>query len=152
MSNSRSFIQRTCVVLALIVLLVYLFYIGKGHTLLLDTNAVTINNEELRAYASTAVSVNGKAIRNPMGRAQRVSVTVMGPKHTIVISDTANADNIVERTLIIPTFVDRIVVSIPAIIGDAPVEHWLVPFVPPSLADAPIERMQPYIPPGGAKP
>jgi hypothetical protein len=150
--NSRSFIQRTCVILALVVLLVYLFYIGKGHTLLLDTNAVTIDDKELRAYASTAVSVNGKALRSPMGRAQRSSVTVMGPKHKIVIVDEANAGNRVEKTLTIPTFVDRIVVSIPAIIGDAPAEHWLLPFVRPSLADAPIERMQPYIPPGGVKP
>ena len=143
--TSRSLIQRTCVVLGLIVLGVYLFYIGKGHTLFLDTNAVTIDGKELRSYESAAISVNGEKLRSPMRRAERVRVTVMGPTHTIVIVDDADADNAakkVEKTFRLPTFMDRAVVSVPAILGDAPQEYWITPFIPPRLEDAPIERMQ----------
>ena len=86
----RSLIQRTCVVLGLIVLAGCLFYIGKGHTLLLDTNGVTIDGKEFRSYPSAAVSIDGKKLKSSMGRAERAMVTVSGPRHTIVIADDAD--------------------------------------------------------------
>ena len=137
----RSLIQRTCVVLGMIALSAVLFYIGKGHTLLLDTNAITIDGKELRSYASAAVSVDGKELNSSMGRAERVMVTVGGPKHKIVIADDADADKKVERDFTIPTFMDMVVVSIPAILGDAPTEHWVTPFAPPPPEDRPAEKM-----------
>ena len=142
--TSRSLVQRTCVVLGLISLSAYLFYIGKGHTLLLDTNAVTIGDKELRSYPSATVSVNGKKLSSSMGHAERASVTVSGPKHTIVIVDDADTDNKVEKNFTIPTFMDRVVVSIPAILGEAPAEHWVTQFTPLPAVDTPVEKMQYY--------
>ncbi|MCL2011014.1 MAG: hypothetical protein FWG71_10795 [Synergistaceae bacterium] len=140
----RGLIQRTCVVLGLIALSAYLFYIGKGHTLFLDTNAITIDDKELRSHASVTVSVNGKNLKSSMGRAERVRVTVSGPKHTIVIVDDADAGTKAEKTFTIPTFMDRVVVSIPAILGGAPAKHWISPFIPPPVEHAPVEKMQHY--------
>jgi hypothetical protein len=150
---SRSFIQRTCVVLGLIALSVFLFYIGKGHTLYLDTNMITIDGKELRSHASAAISVNGKQQRLPIrsDRQVKFNFAVGGPKHTIVIVDNTNADNRVEKTFTIPTFMNRVVVSIPAILGNAPAEYWITEYTPPSLEDAPIEKMQ-YYQPEGEKP
>jgi len=139
---SRSFVQRTCVLLGIIALCVYLFYIGKGHTLLLDTNTLTIDDKELRSYSSAIISVNGKKLRSPMSRAERVRVTVSGQKHKIVIIEAANTENITEKHFTIPTFMDMVIVSIPAILGDAPSEYWVTQFSPPPLENAPIERMQ----------
>lgn len=139
--TSRSLIQRICALLGLIVLSAFLFYIGKGHTLLLDTNAVTINGKELRSAASATVTVDGKE-EDPMGRAERVMVAVSGPRHTIVIVDDADPAKRVERTFTIPTFLDTVIVSIPAILHDAPPEHWVTLFTPPPLEEAPIEKMQ----------
>ena len=139
--TSRSLIQRTCVILGLIALAIYLFYVGKGHTLLLDTNAITIGGKELRSYASAAVSVDGKELNSSMGRAERVMVTVSGPGHRIVITDDADPAKKVERTFTIPTFMDMVVVSLPAIIGDAPAEYWVTKFTPPPVEDAPAEKM-----------
>jgi len=144
--NSRSLIQRTCVVFTLIAISIYLIYIGKGHTLFLDTNMVTIDGKELRSYASVTVSVNGNKLKSSMGRAERVRVNVSGPKHTIEIVDDADTDRKVRKSFIISTFMDRVVVSIPAILGDAPAEYWITRFIPPSLVDAPVERMQFYQP------
>jgi hypothetical protein len=142
--TSRSLIQRTCVVLALTALAACLFYIGKGHTLILDTNAITIDGREFRSHASAAVSVDGKELNSSLGRAERVMVTVSGPRHTIVITDDANAANRVEKTLTIPTFMNRVLVSIPAILGGAPAEHWVTLFTPRPAERAPAERMQRY--------
>ena len=142
--TSRSLIQRLCVVLGLIVLAGCLFYIGKGHTLLLDTNGVTIDGKEFRSYPSAAVSVDGKGLNSSMGRAERAMVTVSGPRHTIVITDDADAGKKVEKTFTIPTFMDRVLVSIPAILGSAPAEYWITPFTPEPVEHAPVEKMQHY--------
>jgi hypothetical protein len=146
--TSRSLIQRTCVVLGLIVLAVCLFHIGKGHTLLLDTNMITIDGKEFRSCASATVSVDGKELNSSMGRAERVMVTVSGPRHTIVIVDDADADKKVEKTFTISTFMDRVIVSVPAILGNAPAEHWVTLFTPQPMEHAPVEKMQYYQEPG----
>lgn len=139
--TKRSLIQRSCAVLALIALSAFLFYIGKGHTLLLDTNAVTINGLEMRSFPSVTVTVNGKE-EDPMGRAERVMVLVSGPSHTIVIVDDANPGKRIERSFTLPTFMDTAVVSIPAILNNAPPEYWVTAFTPPPLEEAPVEKMQ----------
>lgn len=139
--TSRSLFQRTCVVVGLIALSAYLFYIGKGHTLLIDTNAITIDGAELRSFASATVSVDGKELDSPLGRAERDMVTVNGPKHRIVIVNDADPAEKIEKTFTIPTFMDMAIVSIPAMIGDAPLEHWVTLFTPAPVEDAPAEQM-----------
>lgn len=139
--TSRSLLQRICVMLGLIALSAYLFYIGKGHTLLLDTNAITIDGRELRSYDSAAVSVNGVELDSSMGRAERSLLIVRGPKHKIVIVNDFDTSERTERAFTIPTFMDMAVVSIPAILGDAPAEHWIAPFVPAPVEDTPAEQM-----------
>jgi hypothetical protein len=138
---SRSAIQRSCVILGLIGLSAFLFYIGKGHTLLLDTNAVTIDGKELRSAETVEVSIDGKEPES-MGRAERVMVTVAGPRHRISIEVISGGEKKVEQTFRVSTWMDTAMVSIPAILGGASPEHWVTPFVPPPSEEAPAEKMQ----------
>lgn len=57
---TASLIQRSAVIVGLLLLSVFLFYIGKGHTLLIDTNAVTIGDKEYRSAETVSVSINGQ--------------------------------------------------------------------------------------------
>lgn len=139
--TKRSLIQRSAVLLGLIGLSAFLFYIGKGHTLLLDTNAVTVNGQEISSEDSIEVRVDGQDPQ-PMGRAERVMVSVGGPTHTIEIEVLDSEGRKVKEKIRIPTFMDTAVVSIPAILGNLPKEHWVTPFVPPPLEEAPVEQMQ----------
>ena len=139
--TSRSLFQRSGVLLGFIVLSVYLFYIGKGHTLLIDTNAVTINGTELRSPETIEVSIDGKPAES-MGRAERILVLVGGPKHSISIEVLSGDDKMVEKQFTIPTFMDSAVVSVPAILGDAPPESWVTTFTAPPVEEAPAEQMQ----------
>lgn len=139
--TSRSLVQRTCVIVGLIAVAACLFYIGKGHTLLLDTNAVTIDGAELRSFASATVSIDGRELDFPLGRAERDMITVSGPKHKIVIVNDSDPAEKIEKNFTIPTFMDMAIVSIPAIIGNAPQEHWVTKFTPAPLEDAPAEQM-----------
>ena len=138
--TSRSLIQRSGLVFALIALSVYLFYIGKGHTLLIDTNALTLDGKELRSAEMIEVSIDGKAAES-MGRAERIQVLVGGPQHTITIEVVSGDDKKVEKKFTIPTFMETALVSVPAILGDAPPEHWVTTFTAPELEDAPAEQM-----------
>lgn len=139
--TSRGFIQRSAVLLGLLALSVFLFYIGKGHTLLIDTNALTIDGKELRSAETIDVSIDGKAPES-MGRAERIMVLVGGPKHTITIEVVSGGDKKVEKQFTIPTFMDSAVVSVPAILGDAPPEYWVTQFIAAAAEDAPAEQMQ----------
>ena len=136
----RSLIQRSGLVFALIALSVYLFYIGKGHTLLIDTNALSIDGKELRSAEMIEVSIDDKPAES-MGRAERVQVLVGGPQHTITIEVVSGDDKKVEKKFTIPTFMETALVSVPAILGDAPPEHWVTTFTAPELEDAPAEQM-----------
>jgi len=139
--TSRSLVQRSCVLIGLVLLSVYLFYIGKGHSLLIDTNALTIDGKELRAPEMIEVSIDGQASES-MGRAERIQVLVGGPKHTITIEVVSGEERKVEKQFTIPTFMESAVVSVPAILGDAPPEHWVTSFTAPPVEDAPAEQMQ----------
>ena len=139
--TSRSLFQRGGVLIGLIALSVYLFYIGKGHSLLIDTNAVTIDGKELRAPEEIEVSVDGQPAES-MGRAERIQVLVGGPKHTITIEVISGQERKVERQFTIPTFMESAIVSVPAILGDASAEHWVANFTPPPMEETPAEQMQ----------
>ena len=39
------------------------------------------------------------------------------------------------------SYADYIGRAVPAILGDAPAEHWVTRFVPPPIEDAPVEQM-----------
>lgn len=136
----RSLIQRCGVLVGLVLLSMFLFYIGKGHTLLIDTNAITIDGKEFRSAETIEVSIDGKASES-MGRAERVQVLVGGPSHTVTIEVISGDERKVEKKLTIPTFMETAVVSVPAILGDAPPEHWMGPFTPPEIEDTPAEQM-----------
>jgi hypothetical protein len=137
----RSLVQRSAVILALVGLSAFLFYIGKGHTLILDTNAVTIDGKEFKSADAISVSIDGKE-PEPMGRAERIMATVGGPKHRILIQVDSGDGRRVEKEFRISTWMDTALVSIPAILGDAPAEYWITRFVPPPMEEAPAEQMQ----------
>ena len=138
--TSRSLIQRGGVLIGLLLLSVFLFYIGKGHTLLIDTHALKVGDKEYKSPEMVEVSINGKPAES-MGRAERVLVLVGGPSHTITIEVVSGAEKKVEKKFTVPTFVDTVVVSVPAILGDAPAEHWVSTFTAPPAKDAPAEQM-----------
>ena len=139
--TSRSLFQRGGVLIGLIALSVYLFYIGKGHALLIDTNAVTIDGKVLRAPEEIEVSIDGQPAES-MGRAERIQVLVGGPKHTITIEVISGQEKKVERQFTLPTFMESAIVSVPAILGEAPAEHWVATFTPPPMEETPAEQMQ----------
>jgi hypothetical protein len=136
--SARSLFQRSCVLVGLVALSAFLFYIGKGHTLLIDTNAVTLDGKEYASADSVNVSIDGHEPES-MGRAERSLVQVGGPRHTITIE--AGEQKVTQR-FSVPTGLDTALVSVPAILGGAPRQAWVTRFVAPAQEEAPVEQMQ----------
>ena len=99
--SARSLIQRSAVLVGLLLLSVFLFYIGKGHTLLIDTNAVTIGDKEYRSAETVSISINGLPAET-MGRAERVMLAVGGPSHSITIEVISGPEKVVTQKFAIP--------------------------------------------------
>ncbi len=146
-ASTRSLVQRSGLLLALVLLSCYLFYIGKGHTLIIDTNALTIDGKEYSSPESIEVSIDGKAAEE-MGRAERIMVLVGGPQHTITIAigegnEGGEADRRqVEKRFVLPTFMEAALVSVPAILGESPPQHWVSTFVAAENEESAAEQMQ----------
>lgn len=137
----RSLIQRSAVLLGLVLLSCCLFYTGKGHTLYLDTNAVTIDGKEYKSPETIEVRVDGREPES-MGRAERTMVSVGGPRHTLAIEVVSGGDQKLVQRITLPTFVHELQVSIPAILGGAPPSAWVTRFQAAAAADTPAEKMQ----------
>jgi hypothetical protein len=138
--SRRSLVQRSCVLAFFLALSAFLFYVGKGHTILLDTRTLTIDGKEYRSAETVDVSVDGGKAET-MGRMERVMVTVSGPSHRIVIEDLGSG-TVVTKRFSLPTFAGMMLVSVPAILRDAPSAFWVTKFTAPAREAAPAEQMQ----------
>ncbi len=136
---SRSVIARGSAVAIAVALAVFLFVIGKGHTIYLDTNLVGDEETGLRAPEYSAVTVNALEPEE-MGRAERVTVTVTGGKHTVKVEPLDGSAEPVTRVIRIPLSMRDVVVSIPAIMANAPDKDVVYPFVMESYEDQEAEQ------------
>lgn len=125
--TKRSLIQRSLAILALILVSVYLYMAGKSHTLILDTRMATVNGVEYKAPDSMDVKVNGAAPET-MGRAERIMVTVQGARHSISMEPLSGTPEPVTRTIRVPVSMDMVIVSLPAMLKNAPESAWIRPF------------------------
>ena len=124
----RSVIARSVALAAVLGLSAMMFVIGKGHAVYIDTNAITLDGVE-RAAPDTSIVTIDSLKEEDMGRAERSMVTVAGPRHKVRIESMAGDGKVHERTFTIPTSMDSVVLSIPAIIAGAPDRVVLTKFV-----------------------
>ena len=124
----RSVIARSIALAAVLGISAWMFVIGKGHAVYLDTNAITLDGVE-RAAPDTSIVTIDSLKEEEMGRAERTMVNVAGPKHKVRIESMAGDGKVYERTFTIPTSMDSVVLSIPAIIAGAPDQVVLTKFV-----------------------
>jgi hypothetical protein len=130
---------RAAVLVFMLGLSAGLFYIGKGHTLIVDTNSVVIGGKEYSSADMVSVSVDGREAEE-LGRAERIMLQLVGPSHRVVIEVLSGEDKKVEREFAIPTFLETALLSVPAILADTPPENWVTVFTPPPAQESAVER------------
>lgn len=124
---NRRIIIRIVFVLLLILLGVWMFFIGKQHTLLLDNQTV----DDIRALDLVYVQVDNQP-ELELVRRMRDQALVTGQSHTVRITYTDSSWNevTIEKDIHIPLNESMMLLSVPVLLSDpdAPQEEWLTHF------------------------
>ncbi|PID56539.1 hypothetical protein CSB45_10960 [candidate division KSB3 bacterium] len=111
-----------------------LYWLGKGHTILLENKDVTINGT---AYAAVdhilQVSVDGKkAIRVKSGSRKKLKGNVSGPWHSIKVESLDDNKQVVKTVekKFSTSLDDMFLLSLPALLADD--DNWAQVFTMPA--------------------
>lgn len=131
----RIIIRRLLIRLALVVLytslVLWVFVLGKGHSLIID-NKDLADGSLTAAPEGNLVSVDGKEA-SELYPGDRIMEAVKGQTHTIAIEDISGGNRI-ERKITLPLTKDTLLVSIPKLI--AGINPAIEVFVPLNTAPA----------------
>lgn len=122
----RSFFIRIAAIIVLILIGVWMFFIGKQHTILLDNNT----NGDYRALSEVEVIIDGGQGLDLYSR-MRDQTRVMGQKHEIQLVYESNGETVtLTKTIHIPVGEVYMLLSIPYLVNnpDAPQDEWLTHF------------------------
>ncbi len=131
-AQRRLLIRIACIVLVLLVAL-WMFLIGRQHTILLDNKTVELPSGTIQALKMVDVQVDKQPgfEMYPRGRDQ---ATVMGQKHTLTMRFTDAQFNDVEivRSFTVPVGQDMVLIALPLLAAqpEAGQDVWLTPFEP----------------------
>ena len=120
---------RAGFIAALLLLCVFLYNIGKAHTLLPENKTVEMDGEKYRDYSEITIRIDGgeEIVLYPR---DRIKVEVSGQSHRIVISALSRSGEEIELTKKFRVKVGEpmYLLSIPALLGEN--EEWLTVFEP----------------------
>ncbi len=116
--TTRSLVARTLLVAALVLLAVAMYFIGKGHTLYLDTHPVTYEGTKYPAPLQVTVRVDNLKPEDLIDN-DRVAVSVMGQRHRLTI-DKGDGSAPIIRQFSIPLSMNEAVVSVTAALAGLP--------------------------------
>ncbi|AEC02867.1 DUF6672 family protein [Parasphaerochaeta coccoides] len=144
----RLLIRIGCVLLILAVAL-WMYFIGRQHTVLVDNRAVEQAGGTIQALKVVEVQVDGQKVIELFPR-DRDQFTVTGQRHTITMRFTDSSYNDVEivRSFRIPVGEDMVLISLPTFAADSKAgqDVWLSSFKPlvapaaPVVEEVPVEE------------
>ena len=118
--KTRRMLVRGVLVVVYVGFMALAFYLGKGHTILLDNK----DDGSVKAFENVSVSVDGEEPIEFMS-GDRDMTKVRAQRHTIKININGK---IVEKKINVPVGMEMALVSIPKLV--AGVEPYVTPFVP----------------------
>jgi hypothetical protein len=121
----KSRIIKLLLVVAIILLSIFLYTVGKQHALLVDNKTVTIDGVEYVQHDVMNVYFDG-GDKQEIKKNKRKKVEVVGTNHTVVV-ETLDADKKVIKTeefkFGLSTSETKMLINIPALLGGA--ENWI---------------------------
>ncbi len=138
---SITFNRKTWIRLAIIVLIlafsVFLFFIGRQHTVLVDNKTITVNGTEVKALQLVEVQIN-KLDALELAARDRDKFEVTGQTHEVkvVYTDSNWEEHVITRKFKIPLMQDMVMILIPALVADEQADQsvWLENYEPPTYA------------------
>ncbi len=138
---SIAFNRKTWIRLAAIVVIlafaVFLFLIGRQHTVLVDNKTLTVNGTEVKALQLVEVQVN-KLDALELAARDRDKFEVTGQTHkvTVVYTDSNWEEHEITRKFKVPLMQDMVMILVPVLVADAQADQslWLENYEPPTYA------------------
>lgn len=133
----RTFWFRLAAIGLVLIFAVFLFFIGKQHTVLLDNKTVTVNGAEIRALQLVEIKID-KLDSMELAARDRDKEEVTGQKHkvTIIYTDSNWEEHTLQRTFKVPVMQDMILLSIPTLVANPEADQalWLENYELPTFA------------------
>ena len=128
-------------VLLLIIIAIIMFVVGKQHALLLDNKTIEDNGTTYPAFSIVEIQINREEALELASR-DRDRVDVMGQRHKVKITylDKFYEEHVIEKRFHVTIGYGMVLISIPALAGDADQSVWLQEFIPPTAVAAPLPQ------------
>nr|WP_321261783.1 DUF6672 family protein [uncultured Sphaerochaeta sp.] len=140
---TRIFWFRLIAIVVILIFAVFLFFIGKQHTVLLDNKTVTVEGQEIRALQLVEIQIN-KLQPMELAARDRDKEDVTGQKHsvTIIYTDSNWEEFTIERTFKVPLMQEMVLLSIPTLVANPEADQalWLESYEPPTYAVTAADR------------
>lgn len=143
-SFSRTFWIRTAAIAAILILSVFLFLVGRQHTVLVDNKTVTVDGKEIPALQLVEVAVN-KLPSLELAARDRDMFLVTGQTHSVSVTyaDQYWEEHTITRKFKVPLMQDMVMVLVPALVANPEADQsvWLQNYEPPTYAvtSAPVD-------------
>lgn len=149
---SITFNRKTWIRLAGIVLIlafsVFLFFIGRQHTVLVDNKTVTVNGAEVKALQLVEIQVD-KLDELELAARDRDKFEVTGQTHkvTVVYTDSNWEEHTITRTFKVPLMQDMVMILVPALVANTEADQsvWLENYAPPTYAITAAQVEEPVV-------
>ena len=131
MNNKRKWIFRGCTLLAILLIAILMFIVGRGHTVYIDNKTLEYEGQTCKAFYRAVVYVNGEKLSKLAAR-ERASATNIGQTFTMTVGivEEKGQDEVPhEITIKLPYNWDGIIVNIPGYMAGLPQEAWMTEFV-----------------------
>ncbi len=126
----KGWIIKSVLILAIIVLAVFLYVIGKEHIVFVENNTFTIDGKIFEPYDLVRVTLDGGdpvELKKPRGRSLgRAKVSTTGLNHKVLVEILDDDDNVIETKetkFKVKNNVEELLLNIPALMNDA--EGWV---------------------------
>ena len=140
---SKRTIYRIAALFVVFIIAIGLFWIGRGHSFLVDNQKLTINSKTYQPVNATLnVTINDAQppVAVKYGQRKKMGDAVAGPWHTItveVVGKNKAVEKTIEKRFSVPLD-EMFLVSLPALLADDP--NWLQVFRAPRPTPPPDEK------------
>ncbi len=126
--QQRTLLIRVAAIVLVILFAIFLFHIGRQHTVLIDNNTVTRDGLELQALKLADVQIGKKGELIEMTPRIRDKALVVGQRHKVkmIYTDANWNEHVYERSFKIPLMQNMVLISLPALLENPDdVSYWL---------------------------
>ena len=125
----KKIIIRAAVIVALILICILLYNIGKAHTFLPENKTIELDGTKYRDYSEIVISIDGGEELELYPR-DRIKVEVSGQSHNIKITAVSRSGEEIEMTkrFKVKLKTKMYLLNLPALLGED--EKWIEEFVP----------------------